>query len=124
MPGELGHLHSPDHDHRVLLEIESGDHLKFGSTSSAPVGSSTLSLLDPLVVAEGQAGEEEEEDDVEEHDQDAQLQTSAPLVGCAPATEDGKLVTLKSGFPRGEFKMEQKRGNLYFLKPADAGQRC
>jgi len=85
VPGELDHLHSPEHDHQVLLEIESGDHLKSGSTSSAPVGSSTLSLLDPLVVAEGQAGEEEEEDDVEEHDQDAQLQTSAPLVGCAPA---------------------------------------
>jgi len=84
VPGELGHLHSPEHDHRVLLEIESGDHLKSGSTSCSPVGSSTLSLLDPLVVEEGQAGEEEEVDG-EEHDQDGQLQTSAPLVGCAPA---------------------------------------
>ena len=117
MPVELGHLHSPEHDHRLLLGRESGDHLKSGSTSCSPVGSSTLSLLDPLVVEEGRAGEEEE-DDGEEHDRDGQLQTSAPLVVCAPVTEYGKLVAFKSG------KVEQKRGNLYFLKPADAGQRC
>ena len=111
------HLHPPEHDHQ-LLGRENGDLLlKPGMTSSDPVGNSTLSSIYPLVVEGGLVAEEEQDDGVE-HDQDGQLQTSAPLVGCAPATEDGKLVTLKSG------KVEQKRGNLYFLKPADAGQRC
>ena len=63
------HLHPPEHDHQLLGRENVDLLLKPGMTSSDPVGNSALSLLDPLVFEEDQAGEEGHEDEVE-HDQD------------------------------------------------------
>ena len=69
---EGDHLHLPEHDHQLLVR-ENGDLLlKPGMTSSDPVGNSTLSSIDPLVVEGGLVGEEEQDDGVE-HDLDLDL---------------------------------------------------
>ena len=74
------HLRSPERDHQLLGRESADLLLKSGSTSSAPsVGSSTLSLLGPLVAEEGLAGEEGQDGDGVDHelhqDQVEQLQT-------------------------------------------------